>query len=101
MALFSFILALQIAYIFMGVRVGHFDVESGNYPRYRAHINAVDFSRFDPQGDDTLVRLLLGRGSAEIDTIREVFDMFESKKVGVTHKYFPMAKFSPEGLLVY
>ena len=46
MALFSFILALQIAYIFMGVRVGHFDVEAGNYPRYRAFINAVDFSRF-------------------------------------------------------
>ena len=54
-----------------------------------------------PQGDDTLVRLLLGRGSAEIYTIREVFDMFESKKVGVTHKYFPKATFCPEGFPVY
>ena len=55
MALFSFILALQIAYmvvgqtadVLMGVRF--FDAESGDYdkyPRYRAHITAVVFSRF-------------------------------------------------------
>ena len=44
MALFSFILALQIAYMLMGV--GHYDLEAGNTPRYRAHSNAVVFSRF-------------------------------------------------------
>ena len=44
MALFSFILAFQIAYMIMGV--GHYDLEAGNTPRFRAFINAVAFSRF-------------------------------------------------------
>ena len=55
MALFSFILALQIAYmvvgqtadVLMGVR--YFDAESEDYdkyPRYRAHVTAVVYSRF-------------------------------------------------------
>ena len=65
----------------------------------RVHLAGVELGY--PQGDDTLVRLLLGRGSAEIYTIREVFDMFESKKVGVTHQYFPKATFSPEGFPVH
>ena len=55
MALFSFILALQIAYMVVGqtadVLMGarYFDAESGEYhkyPRYRAHITAVVYSRF-------------------------------------------------------
>jgi hypothetical protein len=55
MALFSFILALQIAYMVVGqtadVLMGarYFDAESGEYhkyPRYRAHISAVVYSRF-------------------------------------------------------
>ena len=55
MALFSFILAFQIAYmvvgqtadVLMGVR--YFDAESEDYdkyPRYRAHVTAVVYSRF-------------------------------------------------------
>ena len=34
----------------------------------------------------------------ELYTIREVFEMLESRKVGVTHKYFPNAKYDPAGL---
>ena len=44
MALFSFILALQVAYVLMGV--GDHDTEVGNTPRSRAPLNTVGFSRF-------------------------------------------------------
>ena len=55
MALFSFILALQIAYMVVGTTadvlmgVSYFDAESegyDKYPRYRAHVTAVVYSRF-------------------------------------------------------
>ena len=55
MALFSFFLALQIAYMVVGqtadvlMGVGYFDAESEDYdkyPRYRAHVTAVIYSRF-------------------------------------------------------
>ena len=45
-ALFSFILVFQVAYALMVVASGHYDVEPGIYPRSRAHINGVVFSRF-------------------------------------------------------
>jgi hypothetical protein len=47
------------------------------------------FEKAGIKGGDTLVRLLLGRGSAEIYTIREVFDMLESKKSGCHTQVFP------------
>ena len=50
-----------------------------------------------PKGDHQLVRFLMGRGSIELYTIKEVFEMLEAKKVGVTHKFLPKAKYDPAG----
>ena len=43
-AVFSFILVFQTAYMLMGI--GQYTFEPGNLPRFRAHLNAVVFSRF-------------------------------------------------------
>lgn len=43
------------------------------------------------------MRFVMGRGSSEIYTVREVFGILESKKVGVKHKYLPKAAWSDEG----
>ncbi len=43
-AVFFFILVLNLAYMLMGI--GQYTFEPGNLPRFRAHLNAVVFSRF-------------------------------------------------------